>query len=90
MNSSYLFVISKEHCTLVRNDVCLKEYMNLSPRLRSGTTSKDTKPMRRTRSRSQKNLNNTHIFLNTTKYKIGYNLALTKDSHIFYSRSTIY
>ena len=29
-----------------RYDVCLEEYMDLSPRLRSGTTSKDTKPKR--------------------------------------------
>ena len=38
-----------------RYNVCLEEYMDLSPRLRSGTTSEDTKPIRRTRrSGSQK------------------------------------
>ena len=38
-----------------RYDVCLEKYMDLSLRLRSGTTLEDTKPMRRTkRSESQK------------------------------------
>ena len=55
-----------------RYDVCLEKYMDLLVRLRSGTISEDTKPMRMTRrSISKKNLNNTHILLNTTKYRIG-------------------
>ena len=73
--STYFFVIFVVHYTMFRYDVCHEEYMNLSPRLRSGTTSKDTKPI---------------ILSHTTKYRIGYNLALTKDSHIFYSRGTVY
>ena len=58
--STYFFVIFEVHYTIFRYDVCLEEYMDLSPRLKSGTTSEDTKPMRRTRrSGSQKKLNNT-------------------------------
>ena len=53
-------MIFEVHYTILRYDVCLEEYMNLSSRLRSGTTSEDTKPMRRTRrSGSKKKLNNT-------------------------------
>ena len=51
--STYFFVIFEVHHTVSRYDVCLEKYMDL--RLRSGTTSEDTKPMRRTReSGSQK------------------------------------
>ena len=90
--STYFFVIFEVHYIVFRYDVCLEEYMDLSLELRSGTTSEDTKPMRRTRrSGSKKKFKYySHILLNTPKYKIGYNFALTKDSHIFYSRGTVY
>ena len=53
--STYFFVIFEVHYTIIRYDVCLEEYRDLSPRLKNGTTSEDTKPMRRTRwSGSQK------------------------------------
>ena len=53
--STYFFVIFEVHHTVLRYDVCLEKYMDLLVRLRSGTTLKDTKPMRRTRrSESQK------------------------------------
>ena len=51
--STYFFVIFEVHCTIFRYNVCLEEYMDLSPRLISGTKSEHTKPMRRTK-RSQK------------------------------------
>ena len=55
--STYFFVISEVHHTVSRYDVCIEKYMDLSLRLRSGTTSEDTKPMRRTRrSGSQKKI----------------------------------
>ena len=47
--STYFFEISEVHHMISRYDVCLDKYMDLSVRLRSGTTSEDTKPMRRTR-----------------------------------------
>ena len=44
------------HYIVSEYNVCLEEYMNLSPGLINGTKSKDTKPMRRRkRSESQKN-----------------------------------
>ena len=55
--STYFFMIFEVHYTIFRYDVCLEEYMDLSPRLRGGTTSKDTKPIRRIRtSGSQKKI----------------------------------
>ena len=57
--STYFFVIFEVHYMVFKYNVCLKEYMDLSLTLISGTKSKDTKPMRRTkRSGSQKMLNN--------------------------------
>ena len=54
--STYFFVIFEVHYIIFRYDVCLEEYMDLSPRLRSGTTLEDTKLMRRIgRSESKKN-----------------------------------
>ena len=47
--SAYFFVIFEVHHIVSRYDVCLEKYMDLSLRFRSSTTSKDTKPMRRTR-----------------------------------------
>ena len=83
--STYFFVIFEVHHTISRYNVCLEKYMTLLVRLRSDTTSKDTKPMRRTKEEWESNffLNNTHILLNIKKYKIGYNLVLPKDSCIF-------
>ena len=53
--STYFFVIFEVHCIVFRNNVCLKEYMDLSPRLISGTKPEHIKPMRRTkRSESKK------------------------------------
>ena len=46
--STYFFVIFEVH-TIFRYDVCLEEYMDLLLRLVSGSTSEDTKPMKRTK-----------------------------------------
>ena len=55
--STYFFVIFEVHYIVPRYDVCLEKYMDLSLRLRSGTTLEDTEPMRRTRrSGSQKKI----------------------------------
>ena len=35
--STYLFLIFEVHCTVSRYDICLEEYMDLSPSLISGT-----------------------------------------------------
>ena len=51
--STYFFVIFEVHYTISKYDVCLEKYMDLSLRLRSGTTSEDTKPIKRTRSGSK-------------------------------------
>ena len=49
------FVIFEVHHMVIRHNVCSKEYMDLPLRLVSGTTSGDTKSMRRReRSESQK------------------------------------
>ena len=53
--STYFCVIFEVHYMVFRDNVCLEEYMNLSPRLVNGTKIEDTKSMRRTkRSGSQK------------------------------------
>ena len=53
--STYFFVIFEMHYTVFRYNVCLEEYMDLSPSLISGTKSEHAEPMRRTkRSESQK------------------------------------
>ena len=53
--SAYFLVNFEVHYTVFRHDVCFEEYMDLSPRLISGSKSKHTKPMRRTkRSESKK------------------------------------
>ena len=44
--STYFFEIFEMHHTVSRYDVCLEEYMDLSVRLRSGTTSEDTESIR--------------------------------------------
>ena len=55
--STYFFVIFEVHFRASRYDVCLEKYMDLSLILRSGSTSEDTEPMRRTRrSGSQKKI----------------------------------
>ena len=61
LNSLHVYIfflmIFEIHYIIFRYNVCLEKYMDLSPRLKSGTTSKDTKPMRRTkRSGSKKKL----------------------------------
>ena len=43
--STYFFVISKIYYTMSREDVSLEKYMDLSLRLRCGTTSQDREPM---------------------------------------------
>ena len=75
-----------------RYNVCLEEYIDLSLRLKNSTTSQDIEPMRRTRKSGVKKMIKyySHILFNTTEYKIGYNLALTKDSRAYYSKSIIY
>ena len=45
--STYVFVISEVHYTISRYDVCLENYMDLSPRLISDTKLEHTEPMRR-------------------------------------------
>ena len=53
--STYFFMIFEVHYIVFGYDVCLEEYMDLSPRLISGTKSEDKEPMRWTkRSGSQK------------------------------------
>ena len=47
--STYFSMIFEVHYMVFRYDVCLEEYMDLSPRLISGTKSKYTEPMRRTK-----------------------------------------
>ena len=82
--STYLFVNFEVHCTVSRYVVCLEEYMDLSLRLISNTKLEHSEPMRRAkRSARNKTKEKSHILLNTLEYRIGYNLALTKDSHIF-------
>ena len=39
--STYFFMIFEAHYTGFRHNACLEEYMDLSPRLRSGSTSED-------------------------------------------------
>ena len=49
------FMIFEVHYMVFRYNVFLEEYMDLSGRLENGTTSEDTKPLRRTsRGGSQK------------------------------------
>ena len=49
------FVIFEVYYTVSRYNVCFEKYIDLLLRLRSGTTSKDIEPMKRTRrSGSQK------------------------------------
>ena len=52
--STYFFVIFEVHHTIFKYDVCLEEYMDLSPRLISGGKSEHIEPMRRTK-RSENN-----------------------------------
>ena len=49
------FMIFEIHYMVFRYNVCLEDNMDLSLRLRSGTTSKDTKPMRRTENNGSQN-----------------------------------
>ena len=42
-------MIFEVHYIVFRYDICIEEYMDLSLRLRGGTTSEDIEPMRRTR-----------------------------------------
>ena len=83
--SAYFFVIFEMHYVVFRYNVCLEEYMDLSVRLRSGTTSKDTKPMRRTkRSGSQKKLNNTLTYSSINQNTKLVTTLLLQRFHIFY------
>ena len=45
--STYFFVIFEVHYVVFRYDVCLEEYMDLSPRLISGIASEDIELMKR-------------------------------------------
>ena len=47
--SRYFFLIFEVHYTVFRYDVYIKEYMDLSPRLISGTKSEYIEPMKRTK-----------------------------------------
>ena len=49
--SIYFFVIFEVHHMAFRYDVCPQEYMDLSPRLVSRTTSEAIEPMKRTKER---------------------------------------
>ena len=54
--STSFFVIFEVHSTVFKYNVFLEEYMDLSPRLISGTKSENIESMRRTkRSESQNN-----------------------------------
>ena len=46
--STYFFVIFEVHYMIFKYNACPEEYMDLSPRLISGTKSEHTEPMRRT------------------------------------------
>ena len=58
--STYFFVIFGVYYTIFRYDVCRKEYMDLSPRLISGTKLEHIEPMRRIKKSEckKKKLNN--------------------------------
>ena len=61
--STYFFVVFEVHYMVFRYDVCLEEYMDLSPRLISGTKLEHTELMRRTKrseSKKKKLNNNQH------------------------------
>ena len=93
--STYFFVIFEVHHMISRYDVYVEKNMDLSLRLRSGTTSEDIEPMRRTRrSGSQKKLNNTLTYSSIQQnQKLATTLLLQRIqvfSHISYSRSTVY
>ena len=93
--STYFFVIFEVHHIVSRYNVCLEKYINLSVRLRTGTTSEDTKPMKRTwRSGSQKNLNNTPTYSSIQQNIELVTTLLLQRIHvfscIFYYRGTIY
>ena len=63
---TYFFVSFKVYYTVFKYYVSFEEYMDLSPRLRSGTTSKDTKPMRRTRRSGSQKINNNNLTCNSS------------------------
>ena len=52
--SIYFFVIFEVHYTIFRYDICLEEYMDLSPRLISGTKLEHTECVRRTKKSESK------------------------------------
>ena len=89
--SVYFFVIFKVHYAIFRYNVCLEEYMDLSPRLKSGTTSEDTKPMRRTKkSGSQKKLNNTLTYSSIHQNTKLATILLLQRIHIFSILEALY
>ena len=49
--STYCFMIFEVHHMAFRYNVCLEEYMDLSLRSISGSTSQDTESMKRTKKR---------------------------------------
>ena len=68
--STYFFVIFEVYYRVFRYNVCLVEYMDLSPRLRSGTTSNDIEPMRRTRRSGSPNNNNNTLTYSSIQQNI--------------------
>ena len=78
--STYFFVIFEVHYTDFRYNVCLEEYI----RLRSGITSKDTNPMRRTRRNgSKKKLNNNVTYLSIQQNTKLATTLLLQRIHVF-------
>ena len=87
---TYFFVIFEVNYIIFRYDVCLEKYMDLSLRLRSGTT-KDTEPMRRTRrTGSQKKLNNTLTYSSIQENTKLATTLLLQTIHIFSILEALY
>ena len=87
-------MIFEVHYMIFRYNVCLEEYMDLSPRLISGTKSKYTKPMRRTKkSESKKKLNNNLTYSSRQNIEFTTTLLLQRIyifSRIYCSKGTMY
>ena len=94
--STYFFVIFEVHYMIFRYNVCLEEYMDISPRSISGSKPEHTKPMRRTkRSESQKKKNNNNltyslIHQNTKLATTFFLQRIHIFSSIYHSKGTIY
>ena len=93
--STYFFVIFEVHYRIFRYDICLEEYIDLSPRLINGPKSEYIEPMRRTEKReSKKKLDNNLTYsLIQQNTKLATTLLLQRIhifSRIYYSRGIVY